>query len=82
MEPVKDLTTKAMETIKAWDSRKKLLTLLIVWALIFLPSIAVYTSIHRKTQFAYYPESSSPIESKNVDWNVTVYPEGNMSREN
>ncbi|MEF8834910.1 MAG: glycosyltransferase family 87 protein [Candidatus Thermoplasmatota archaeon] len=61
--------------IQKWSTKKKILALLVVWALIFVPSVAFYTSIHRETSFAFYPEESSPMEVQQEDWDVVTSPE-------
>jgi len=67
-----------IDSVKSWSDRKKLLVLLVVWALIFLPAITLFTSIHRRTMFSHYPSSSSPLEVSQEDWNVTLYPEAEL----
>ncbi len=71
----------SLEKIKSWSTKKKILVLIVVWALIFIPSAAVYTSMHRNTSFAFYPEDSSPMDVPQGDWDVVTYPEANTTKD-
>ncbi|MEF8874983.1 MAG: hypothetical protein V5A88_10005, partial [Candidatus Thermoplasmatota archaeon] len=82
MEFNKDLPRKAIKTIKGWSTQKKLLALIVVWILIFLPAVMVYNSTQKSKMFSHYPESSSPFDKENKDWDVTLSPPANNSETN
>jgi len=54
--------------------RKKLLTIFLVWAVIFLPIAVGYGLTHKNTQVAYYPEDAAPIDIEQGNWQVTISP--------
>ncbi len=76
MEFNKDLPRKAIKTIRSWSTQKKLLVLIVVWALIFIPSIVSYTNVHREKKFAFFPEEASSFDTGQGDWDVVTSPEG------
>lgn len=61
MEFNKDLPRKAIKTIRSWSTQKKLLVLIVVWALIFIPSIVSYTNVHREKKFAFFQKRLHPL---------------------
>ncbi len=69
---------RILKTTRSWSTKKKILVLIVVWTLIFVPSIAIYTSVHRKTSFAFYPEESSPMDVERKDWDVMTSPNGSQ----
>ncbi|MFW6195857.1 MAG: hypothetical protein ACOC5D_00850 [Thermoplasmatota archaeon] len=75
MKDIGNLFKGLLNTIQNWSTKKKILVFIVVWALIFIPSVIIYTSIHRTTSFAYYPKESSPIDTSHGDWDVVTYPE-------
>ncbi len=75
MKFIEENYKKALESVKSWSTKKKLLVLFVVWMLIFVPAIVLFTSIHRRSMFTYHPESSSPLDDINEGWNVSVQPE-------
>lgn len=78
MDSVNDLVEEklngAINTLNGFSSRKKLLTILIIWAIIFLTISVGYASVHKNTQTAYYPENAAPIDVEQDDWQVTISP--------
>ncbi|MFW5945458.1 MAG: glycosyltransferase 87 family protein [Candidatus Natronoplasma sp.] len=72
----KDLSRKTINAIKRRSTKEKLLILIIVWILIFVPGIMLYNSTQRKEMFSHYPESSSPFNKVNKDWDVSLYANG------
>ncbi len=76
MKFIKKLHKRVVRSIEEWSTKKKLFVLIVVWVLIFIPSIISYTYIHRESKFSFYPEEASPISSEQEDWNVEISPEG------
>ncbi len=75
MKNIWDELREPLKTIQRWSTKKKILALIVIWALIFVPSVAIYTSIHRESSFSFYPEESSPMDVKQEDWGVVTSPE-------
>ncbi len=76
MDKIKYQLKGILDTIKSLSTKKKIAVMIVVWALIFIPSVMIYTSIHRKNSFAFYPEAASPIDSDQGDWDVVLNPDG------
>jgi len=76
MESIKDRTSKVMKSIKGFSTKRKLLVLIIVWILIFVPAIIIYNSTQSRDMFSYYPESSAPFDKENREWDVSLYANG------
>ncbi len=64
--------------VEGWSRKRKILVLILVWGLIFMPLITVYTNIHRESKFAYYPELASHRQTAQTDWDVVIYPESSL----
>lgn len=48
MDSIIDELRKIKNATKTWSTKKKLFVIILIWALIFIPSIISYTSIHRE----------------------------------
>ncbi|MFO7792174.1 MAG: hypothetical protein R6W73_04220, partial [Candidatus Saliniplasma sp.] len=82
MEFIKNFPKEIIKTLKSWSTRKKLFVLIVIWILTFVPAITVYNSMQKKDMFSHYPESSSPLNKVNKDWDVSLSPPADASKPN
>lgn len=81
MIPTEKYFRKALEKIDGWSSKQKIMVLIVIWILIFVPAIFIFTSVHRRSMFSYHPEGASPLDDINEGWNVSVSPEPDKQTE-
>ncbi|MEF8834907.1 MAG: glycosyltransferase 87 family protein [Candidatus Thermoplasmatota archaeon] len=79
MGVIENLSMQIINAVKRWSTKKKLLVLIVVWILIFVPAVMIYNSIQKEKMFSYYPESSSPINNINEDFDVSVFANGSKA---
>lgn len=64
-----------LEKIDEISFKKKLAILLVVWCLIFIPSIIDHSYIQRNDHYHFYPHSSGPDNYESSGWNITTFPD-------
>lgn len=74
MKGLKDLYHEIYTALDELSSQKKLLLIVLVWGLIFLPTSIYYSQAHTSSQLAFYPEDSSNIQTTQGDWDVRTGP--------
>ncbi len=63
-----------LDKMKRLSFKQKLLILIIIWALIFIPSIINHSYSQRNEHYQFYPGTSGPENYMPSDWNVTTHP--------
>ncbi len=63
-----------LKKIERLSLKQKLLVLIVIWGLIFIPSIINHSYGQRNEHYQFYPAASGPDNYSPSDWNVTTSP--------
>ncbi|MEF8834909.1 MAG: hypothetical protein V5A76_02015 [Candidatus Thermoplasmatota archaeon] len=63
-----------LKKIEQLSLKQKLLVLIVIWSLIFIPSIINHSYSQRNDHYQFYPDSSRPDNYSPSEWNVTTFP--------
>lgn len=70
----KDYLSRILDLIEKQSFKRKMLILVIIWALIFIPSIVHHSMILRDEHTHFYPIERGPGDYTPLNWNVETNP--------
>ncbi len=78
-ESIDGLLDRLTDELGNWSRLKKILVLVIIWALLFIPPVLHHSLSLKDEHYYFFPEESAPEGFKTPDWNVTYTPQENLS---
>ncbi|MFW6195858.1 MAG: glycosyltransferase family 87 protein [Thermoplasmatota archaeon] len=63
-----------LEKLEKLSLKQKLVVLVLIWCLIFIPSIIDHSYLQRNDHYQFYPNAGGPDNYRNPGWNITTYP--------
>lgn len=69
------LISESISRIDKWSIEKKILLMILIWLILFLPSIIHHSVVQKDEHIHFFPEEAAPPDFVEPDWNVTTAPQ-------